>query len=151
MAPYYTFVERVSQSNGHRVQNPMLDIELLQSICSAPSHLFASDNHDRALIRDVARPFLPPPIRDRPGKAPFIPDYFVRLDAAVPVLLDAFDRYRHCDLWMDVCDAQKPKRVLSEFRSQTNKEADYSQMIQHVLLPYFLGRFIELARADGLV
>ena len=146
MAPYYTFGERVSRTKGHRVQNPMLDIELLQSVCSAPSRLFVSDHHDRALIRDVARPFLPASIRDRPGKAPFIPDYFVRLEAAVPALLDAFDRYGNCNLWMDVCDAQKPKRLLADFRSRTNSEADYSQTIQHVLLPYFLGRFIELTR-----
>ena len=149
MAPYYTFGERVSQTNGYRVQNPMLDIELLRSVCSAPSRLFVSDHQDRALIRDVARPFLPPPIRDRPGKAPFIPDYFVRLEAAVPALSDAFDHFSACDLWMDVCDARKPKQVLSDFRHKTNDEADYSRMIQHVLLPYFLGRFIELTRESS--
>ena len=149
MAPYYTFGEQISQANGYRVQNPMLDIGLLRSVCSAPSRLFVSDHHDRALIRDVARPFLPPSIRDRPGKAPFIPDYFVRLEAAVPALLDAFDRYNNCNVWMAVCDPRKPKQVLSDVRSKKNEEADYSQMIQHVLLPYFLGRFIELARENS--
>jgi hypothetical protein len=109
-----------------------------------PARLTVSERHDRALIRQVADPFLPRSVRVRPGKAPFIPDYFVRLESAVPELAGRLSEFENSPLWNSICDARKPGVLLAQFNGQTNNEADYSNIIQQVMLPYYLGRFLAL-------
>jgi asparagine synthase (glutamine-hydrolysing) len=142
LSPLVAHGDRFAGQRGFQVRHPMHDKDLLQSVCSAPARLMVTAHQDRALIRRVAQPFLPDRVRDRPGKAPFVPEYLVRFEAIVPELKSRFCEFENSKLWSSICDARKPRTFLEQFDRSAVEKSEFGHLMHHVMMPYYLGCFL---------
>lgn len=143
LSPLVALGDRYAGQKGFQVRHPLHDIDLLQSVCSAPASMMLTPDQDRALIRRVARPFLPGKVRNRPGKAPFVPDYLQRFETIAPELESRFSEFKKSMLWNSVCDARKPLAFFEQFDGSVVEKSEFGHLMHHVLMPYYLGCFLQ--------
>jgi hypothetical protein len=142
LSPLVALGDRFTGQRGFQVRHPLHDKDLLQSICSAPARLMVTQHHDRALLRQVAQPFLPDEVRERTGKAPFVPDYLARFETAIPELKNRFREFEKSEFWSSVCDVRKPGSFLAQFNRGAIEKSEFGHLMHHVMMPYYLGCFL---------
>jgi asparagine synthase (glutamine-hydrolysing) len=108
-------VDRVSMLHSLEARSPFIDHDLVELAFSAPGSMKYQPGHLKALLKDVARPYLPAPIIDRKKMGFSFPFKQWLRGSLGAVVGDALDRGRiFADGWLSAPFAQ---RLLAEHRA----------------------------------
>lgn len=97
---------------GPRILHPFLDRRLIETCLTFRPHWFRRHGWSRSPIRCAMEGILPEAIRHRACKGPFSPDYFRRLQAALPLFREFFEAVPRGGTARRVYDFDRVLRVI---------------------------------------
>ncbi|SET81303.1 asparagine synthase-related protein [Oceanicella actignis] len=132
---------------GRRIAQrlPLLDARLLRAVLAAPVSLKLGRGPDgrwrnRALIRALLRPLVPPAIAEREDKDLFQPDFGRLMRAALPRIRADAPELARSEIWRALIDAERWRAALDE--AGRAPDAALLSLAHPILLPWQLGDFL---------
>lgn len=127
---------------GLKTRYPFFDVTLLEAALSVPFTLKKNKSEARALLRAVARDFLPSRIAERTDKGHVNPDFRTRVAGCEQTLRAAFREFRANEIWSYLVDSNKIEQGLSYMHHRSSSEEIDVIVMNQVCRPYELGLFL---------
>jgi asparagine synthetase B (glutamine-hydrolysing) len=121
---------------------PLYDRRLMEAFMSIPSEYKVGPRQERYMFRSALRGDVPSYVLDRDDKGPGSPHLRTRLRDDIARLRHAFARFQSNSLWNSMIDLEKVEQGLADIESAARWETSVWDL-NLVILPYFLGDFLE--------